>query len=107
MQVIFNNLLLNAIKYQRKEEIHQEVSVAVDVGVDQATIHIDDNGIGIDPEHIGKIFQMFYRATHEKPGSGLGLYIAKEAVSKIGGEIEVRSVPAKGTSFKIVIPNKH
>jgi two-component system sensor histidine kinase/response regulator len=105
-QVILNNLLLNAIKYQNKSRTDQFVSIDLKVAHKNAVLCIEDSGIGIEQEHLGKIFNMFYRATQEKPGSGLGLYIAKEAVEKIGGEIEVSSVIGKGTCFKIVIPNQ-
>ena len=105
-QVILNNLLLNAIKYQNKNRSDQFVSIDLKVEHEHATLSIEDSGIGIETEHLDKIFDMFYRATQEKPGSGLGLYIAKEAVEKIGGEIEVSSVIGQGTKFKIVIPNQ-
>jgi two-component system sensor histidine kinase/response regulator len=105
-QVILNNLLLNAIKYQNKNRPDQFVSIDLKVAHKNATLCIEDSGIGIETEHLGKIFNMFYRATQEKPGSGLGLYIAKEAVEKIGGEIEVSSIIGQGTKFKIVIPNQ-
>ncbi|MFI5148138.1 MAG: hybrid sensor histidine kinase/response regulator [Bacteroidia bacterium] len=105
-QVILNNILLNAIKYQNKNRHDQFVSIDLKVAQKNATLCIEDSGIGIESEHLDKIFNMFYRATQEKPGSGLGLYIAKEAVEKIGGEIEVSSVIGKGTKFKIVIPNQ-
>jgi len=106
LQVILNNLFLNAIKYQRKNDTSQFVSVDVDVEEKFATLSIKDGGIGIEPEHLERIFDMFYRATQEKHGSGLGLYITKEAVEKIGGEIEVKSQPGLGTTFKVVIPNQ-
>jgi two-component system sensor histidine kinase/response regulator len=106
LQVILNNLFLNAIRYQRKNDPEQFISVAVDVEDKFATLSVKDGGIGIDPEHMDRIFDMFYRATQEKPGSGLGLYITKEAVEKIGGEIEVKSQPGKGTTFKVIIPNQ-
>jgi two-component system sensor histidine kinase/response regulator len=106
LQVILNNLLLNAINYQRKSNPEKYISVDVKVAESKAVVSIEDGGIGIEREHLDKIFEMFYRATNEKPGSGLGLYITREAVERIGGEIDVHSVPGKGTTFTIVIPNQ-
>ena len=49
---------------------------------------------------------MFYRASEQSEGSGLGLYIVKNAVDKLGGEVNVESETAMGTSFTIVLPNQ-
>ncbi|MGC4021193.1 MAG: HAMP domain-containing sensor histidine kinase [Cyclobacteriaceae bacterium] len=68
-------------------------------------IYFSDNGIGIEETHLEKIFSMFYRASHHSQGSGLGLYIAKEAVSKLGGSIAVQSQVGIGTTFTITLPN--
>jgi signal transduction histidine kinase len=65
---------------------------------------VEDNGIGIEPNHHAKIFSMFYRATAHGQGSGLGLYITQEALEKIRGSIQVQSQYAKGSQFTIVLP---
>jgi signal transduction histidine kinase len=106
MQVILNNLLLNAIKYQGKDNASQRISVDVHVANNMATVSVSDTGIGIEPEHMDKIFNMFYRATQEKPGSGLGLYIVRKAVDKIDGAIAVKSVVGKGSTFTVTIPGR-
>lgn len=49
---------------------------------------------------------MFFKASHENAGSGIGLYVAKEALNKLGGNIEVSSQVGHGTKFKITIPNQ-
>jgi len=54
-------------------------------------MHVVDNGEGIDNEHIHKIYDMFYRASEQSVGSGIGLYIVKEVVQKLKGTIEVQS----------------
>ena len=71
-----------------------------------ATIVVTDNGIGIQEKHIDNIFTMFYRATTEETGSGFGLYNVKDALSKLNGTIEVRSVFNEGTTFIVTIPGK-
>jgi signal transduction histidine kinase len=66
---------------------------------------ISDNGIGISPEQQPKVFDMFHRATEISTGSGLGLFIVKEVVDKLNGQISLQSVFGKGSTFSISIPN--
>ncbi len=105
MLVILNNLISNAVKYQNKTEQNQFVSVDAIVTASKVEITIADNGIGITPQYQEKIFDMFYRATTQGSGSGLGLYILKETLNKIKGKISVISTPNVGTTFKVEIPN--
>jgi signal transduction histidine kinase len=72
---------------------------------DQAIAVVSDNGKGIHPDHVKSIFEMFYRATEDSQGSGLGLYIVKETIEKLQGSIQVQSIPRKGTTFTIQLPN--
>ena len=71
---------------------------------DQITLVLEDNGIGISSQHLPRIFEMFYRATESSKGSGLGLYIVQEAVSRLQGTITVSSVEREGTRFTITLP---
>jgi signal transduction histidine kinase len=104
LKIILNNLVGNAFKYQdlRKEKpfVHIEISI------DQSglTITIEDNGIGISEEHHTKLFSMFYRASDQAEGSGLGLYITKEAVDKLSGTIKFQSVHGQGSTFTVWLP---
>jgi signal transduction histidine kinase len=68
-------------------------------------IVFEDNGIGIEQPYISEIFNMFYRATEESEGSGIGLYIVKQAVEKLEGSVSVGSIRHKGTKFVITLPN--
>ena len=108
LHIIIGNLISNAIKYQNPEVEIQKVSVFVKADAQNATITISDNGIGILQEHLEKIFKMFFRTYNAKntQGTGIGLFIVKEALEKIGGTINVESTPLIGTSFKITIPSK-
>ena len=72
---------------------------------DKAKIEFKDNGIGIRDEHLDKIFNMFYRATERSQGSGLGMYIVKQAVEKLDGKITINSKYGEGTEIKVVLPN--
>ena len=65
-----------------------------------------DNGIGIDESNLPRIFEMFYRATEQSDGSGIGLYIVKNAIEKLGGQITVASRFNQGTRFNIILPNR-
>jgi PAS domain S-box-containing protein len=103
---IFRNLISNAIKYRQTEGIQSEVNIKVHVDHLRAEISFSDNGIGIDEVSLNKIFEMFYRATEQSDGSGIGLYIVKNAVDKLGGQINVSSRPGHGTRFNIILPNR-
>jgi len=106
IRILLNNLISNAFKFSSPHR-HRKSYVDIQICISEnfAEINIQDNGIGIAKEHLNKIFEMFYRATDFKPGSGIGLYIVHESVKKLGGSIKVRSELGKGTSFHVVIPN--
>jgi PAS domain S-box-containing protein len=101
---ILNNLISNAFKYHRFEN-NSYINIMIEADIDRARIIVEDNGSGIDPLYIDRIFDMFYRASESSYGSGLGLYIVKNAVIKLHGSIEVESVLTQGTKFNVVIPN--
>jgi PAS domain S-box-containing protein len=103
---IFRNLISNAIKYRRMDIERPLVKVSVRITDIEADISFSDNGIGIEPDKLLNIFEMFYRASTQSDGSGLGLYIVKNAVEKLGGQIDVFSRPLQGTEFKIILPNQ-
>jgi PAS domain S-box-containing protein len=103
---IFRNLISNAIKYRRMDIEKPMVKVTVRITDTEADISFSDNGIGIEPDKLLNIFEMFYRASTQSDGSGLGLYIVKNAVEKLGGQIDVFSRPLQGTEFKIILPNQ-
>jgi len=104
IEVILGNLISNAIKYQKETEVNKKVNILVEVRKDLVEISIHDNGMGILNEHLEKIFTQFFKSKVNH-GSGLGLFIVKEALNKINGKIAVSSDPAEGTTFKITIPN--
>ena len=106
IQIVLNNLLSNAFKYQRKSNDHKQVSLDITVEKGLATITVSDNGIGIEQAYISKIFNMFYRATSEEFGTGFGLYNVQDALSKINGEVSVSSEPGLGSIFTVTIPGK-
>lgn len=104
IEVILGNLISNAIKYQKESEHDKVVDISIEVNPFSAEISITDNGLGILNEHLEKIFTQFFKTKNNK-GSGLGLFIVKEALNKIDGKISVSSSLNHGTTFKITIPN--
>lgn len=97
------NLLDNAVKYT---QAGGTVAVSVTVGEMYAAIAVRDNGPGIPEGQQAQVFQRFYRAPsqQELPGVGIGLYLAREIVSRQGGYIRLTSVPGEGAAFTIMLP---
>jgi len=104
IEVILGNLISNAIKYQKTSEVNKKVNIDIVVNPHHVEISINDNGMGILNEHLEKIFTQFFKSKNHH-GSGLGLFIVKEALNRINGKISVSSDVAVGTTFKIKIPN--
>jgi signal transduction histidine kinase len=103
LSVILNNLITNAIKYADLSKEKPYVKINLTQESDYCYIHIIDNGIGIKEEHQQKVFDMFYRASTKSKGSGLGLYIVKESVDKMKGQINVQSEYGKGSVFSLIL----
>lgn len=106
LSLIVNNLVSNAVKYQRTDEANPMVSLVADINEKEARIEIIDNGVGIIEEHLTKIFDIFFRSSDFKNGLGIGLYIVKEALNRLKGKIDVQSVYGKGSHFVLTIPNQ-
>lgn len=104
LTVILNNLISNAIKYHSPEQKKPKVDLDIISSNGSFRIKIKDNGIGIGPQDQRKVFDMFYRASEQSTGSGLGLYIVKEIVDKLDGDISCHSSPNSGTEFIVDLP---
>ena len=105
MNTIIQNLIENGIKYSSNEKPYLKIEI-VSKGVGNLVIEVSDNGIGIDEQYHEKIFDMFFRASEEVSGTGLGMYILSNAVDKLNGKVVLESELGKGSSFKIIIPIK-
>lgn len=105
LQTIITNILSNAIKYSDKGKSKSYIHISAIVDEEQCYIKIADNGIGIDSIYQDKIFDIFFRATELSKGSGLGLYIVKDTINKLGGRITLESTSGIGTTFNVYIPN--
>src|SRR5690606_2480337 len=93
LKVIISNLISNAIRYHDDNKENQSSRLKAQVRDKVFYLSIEDNGLGIAREYHNRIFEMFYRANERSKGSGLGLYIVKEALSKLSGSIHLDSVP--------------
>jgi PAS domain S-box-containing protein len=101
---VFQNLIGNALKFHGAN--HPRVEVTIDPSGEMWQFSFADNGIGIEKESSGRIFQMFQRlhTREEYEGTGIGLTVAKRIVERHGGKIWFDSVPGQGTTFHFTIP---
>lgn len=99
------NLVDNAVKYT---PVGGHVTVKVSFDQKEVTISVRDNGIGIERDHLGRLFERFYRVdkarSRDVGGTGLGLAIVKHIVLSFGGSISVKSEPGKGSEFTVILP---
>lgn len=106
LELAIINLLENAIKYSQEDG---KINICISSSASKTSIAIQDQGIGIAPEHIPHIFDRFYSADKARSrklgGAGLGLSLVKTIIEKHGGSIAVQSVQGQGSVFTIVLPN--
>ncbi len=103
---LFQNLVANAIKF--RGDAAPEVHAGVDVVDGESVFFVADNGIGIDPRHQERIFQIFQRL-HERgkyPGTGVGLAVCKKIVTRHGGRMWVDSAPGEGAVFRFTLGHR-
>jgi signal transduction histidine kinase len=102
---VVTNLLSNSLKYGAGKPIE----LAVDADHGHALLSVRDQGIGIEPGNLSRIFDRFERAVSERHygGLGLGLYITRQIVEALGGSIEARSTPGEGATFVVTLPGLH
>ena len=102
---VIQNLIQNAIKYS---PAGGPVTVEVSQQAQLACLSVTDQGIGISPESLPRLFQRFYRAANADAdgisGLGIGLYVVKEIVTLHGGTVTVRSAEGQGSTFTISLP---
>jgi PAS domain S-box-containing protein len=106
LAVILKNLLANAARYHDFKKESPFILVNAKAKGENIQITVQDNGQGIPEKMFDKIFDMFYRGSNQSKGTGLGLYIAKEAVEKLQGKIWVESTLGEGSTFFIEIPRR-
>jgi signal transduction histidine kinase len=102
------NLLSNACKFTEKGVVKLEVKRIAAEGRDWVQFRVSDNGIGMTPEQLGRLFQAFSQAdastTRKYGGTGLGLVITRKFCQMMGGDVHVESEPGKGSTFTMQLP---
>ncbi|WP_085518643.1 sensor histidine kinase [Marivirga sericea] len=106
LELILLNLLENALIYSDDHKPQQEIKLSTIRKDKSFVLFVEDNGVGIPEKQMPKIFEMFYRGSEKSIGNGLGLYLVKVAVEKIGGKLKCESEEHKFTRFTIEFPLK-
>jgi signal transduction histidine kinase len=104
---LFQNLIGNGLKFAR-EDVRPEIRVCAEEGVEGGvTLRVSDNGIGIDPRHVERLFQPFTRLNPRSAyeGSGIGLSICRKIVERHYGTIAVEHRDEPGTTFRVQLPS--
>jgi signal transduction histidine kinase len=105
LNMVLFNLISNAFKYHDSSKETKTIVISAVISAKNAQISIADNGVGIDKQYLERIFDLFFRGSEKSSGSGLGLFIAKEALDKLKGTLKVKSELGKGSEFIATIPN--
>jgi light-regulated signal transduction histidine kinase (bacteriophytochrome) len=105
LRQLFQNLIANSIKFHRPDEAPR-VRVAATPEHGRWAFSVSDNGIGIEPQYLERIFVLFQRlhSRADYPGTGIGLAICRKIVERHGGHIQVDSSPGEGTTFRFTLP---
>ncbi len=107
--ILFNraigNLIDNALRFTPD---NGRIGIAIAAGQNGVQVSVADNGSGIDPEHLPRVFDRFYRAdpSRSSAGTGLGLSLVKSIVDLHGGSVSIESQLARGTTVRLTLPNK-
>ncbi len=104
LRSIVYNLLSNAVKYRHPDRT-PHVDVRAHVRPGHTVLEVHDNGLGLDPAHLPRLFTMFQRFHDHVEGTGIGLYMVKRMVENAGGRIEVHSQLGAGTTFFVFLPH--
>lgn len=104
IKVVLNNIISNSVKYRRKDIEMPFVRVTIDRSKTDYIFKVEDNGEGIPRQSREKVFDMFYRASTSTSGTGLGLYITREIITKLNGAIGLETDEGKGTKVTVRIP---
>lgn len=91
LNIILYNIISNSIKYADDSKLENTISINLTVDKKKLIGVVKDNGIGIESKELDQVSQMFYYNKHQNKGTGLGLYIVKETILKLGGELRIDS----------------
>ncbi|MGC4021217.1 MAG: tetratricopeptide repeat protein [Cyclobacteriaceae bacterium] len=104
IKIIVENLLENAISFSTP--ISPKINLSAYERNDEVVIEVQDNGMGIEPEYVERVFEMYFRANELSKGNGLGLYIVKKTAQKLNARVELETSLNKGTTVRLYFPLK-
>jgi len=104
LSIILSNVISNSIKYTDPQKKINKIEIKVEVQNNKLQISIRDNGVGINKDELDKVVGMFYFNKNENKGTGLGLYIVKETINSLGGNLHITSKIKSFTQVYITIP---
>lgn len=106
IQIILKNVLDNSLRYFKIKYNSNWANFCIQLNRKEAYIVVEDNGEGISKSRIEEVFKMFYRGNERATGSGLGLYMVRQLIDKMGGSVNIQSEFGEGTKLEIRIPNQ-
>jgi PAS domain S-box-containing protein len=104
LSIALEKVIQNSIQFRKDFSSENFIHIKGRVNKDKLEIEIKDNGVGIDPSIQSKVYDMFFRGHNISKGNGLGLYLTKNVIEKLNGNIHLESAKDKGTTVKITIP---
>lgn len=104
ISAILTQLVSNAIQFRDAKPI-SKVGIHIQVNPSTCILEVVDNGIGIKPNVLPHIYEVFYRGSELSTGAGVGLYIVREIVNKLNGTITTSSTEGEGSTFQVELPN--
>lgn len=104
LNTVLRNVIGNSVKYRKTDIPDPYVKVRFERDTKGIVFTVEDNGEGIPSDKIDRVYDMFYRGSNTGQGTGLGLYICREILQKLGGHISLKSEFGKGTIVRIFIP---
>jgi len=105
LSLILTYIFSNSIKYRDVQKDSLFIKIIASISSTHSMLSILDNGVGIHPDRLPKVFDMFVRTNENSDGAGLGLYIVKEVIEKLNGTIEITSAYGEWTRADITLPN--
>ena len=104
LEQVMVNLLINSCQSMDKEDSWLRIRAFSGTPHDHLVIEVIDNGCGMDEATLERLFEPFFSTKKPGTGTGLGLYVSRNLVERLGGEIVVNSEPGKGTTFRVILP---
>ena len=102
--LVLQNVIANAIKY-RRDGVRPQVEIAAEVGEQTVEVRVADNGVGLSPADLERVFGLFARGDTDAPGTGMGLAVARRMLEHQGGSLAAQSVgPGQGSEFTLSLP---